>query len=74
MEELVIEKNVPLVHDTWNKKLDALEVDESFIFDEEKRGSVKSEVSGHFHRLTDKVFKITNRNLPKGKLRVGRLK
>jgi hypothetical protein len=36
MEELVIEKNVPLVHDTWNKKLDALEVDESFIFDEEK--------------------------------------
>ena len=72
--ELKIEKNIPLPDDsTWKSKLDALEIGDSFSFPEEKRNSVRQNISGYFHRLTLKRFTVSTKGQPQGTARVWRI-
>ena len=71
---MVIEKHIPVPDksDTWKAKLDALQVGESFSFPEDKRNSVRQNISGYFHRLTEKRFTVSVKGQPQNTARVWR--
>lgn len=75
MEDLIIEQNIPVPDktQTWQGKLDKLEVGESFSFPSAKRNSVRQNVSGYFHAETNKRFTVSTKGQPKGKARVWRI-
>ena len=70
-----IDKDIPIPNkeETWKAKLDALQIGDSFSFPEDKRNSVRQNISGYFHRMTDKRFTVSIKGQPKGTARVWRL-
>ncbi|RAV52349.1 hypothetical protein DIU36_24755 [Mucilaginibacter rubeus] len=71
--DILIEQNVPLpAEETQYSKIDKMEIGDSFLFPSQKRRSMASFISTEFHATSNKRFKISTKDQPKGKARLWR--